>query len=108
MTKGKDKKILQRIYMLIVAGCTIRTIADALDTTHSTIHNWIHKYMKYYLGEDEYLIVTDILDFNFTDKARRGAEATKQHWKEIKAKMEYVDTDNISSKPNSIKKLYRR
>lgn len=80
MSRGKNKDILDEIYWLILAGFTIRQIADNLHTSKSSIHVWIHKYMKKYLGEREYLIVTDILNYNFEDKCNRGAQATKEHW----------------------------
>ena len=68
---------------IIETKCTIRQAARRFSVSKSTVHYYIHHYLKAF-HPGKYSEVKEILDYNFAVKHYRGGNSTREKWKYIR------------------------
>ena len=83
-TKISNDK-LNYIYIgIVLKDLTIREVAKELNMARSTVHRYIHTYLKEKLTKNQYKHLCNILDCHFKFKYINGGKATKAKYEATK------------------------
>lgn len=78
--RALKERILAEAEYIIITKSTIRSTARRFKISKSTVHHDLTKRLKY-INETVYRKVRMVLDYNISQRAIRGGEATRKKYK---------------------------